>query len=180
MTHSNKGLESIHYLETRSGRRILLGLCEGNWCSGGHRGREKGNGKIVVAELVPESAHDACSWKPIKVIDLPAEIDMTDYAGFAFNGSRVAIVSQEDSTLWVGSFNFDGGRTEPEDYEFAAGGSVLTFPRNSACEIVYCNVEGVHWLDPWRIIVTSDKAKSTQPWRCVAKDQSVHIFAVPR
>ena len=103
-----------------------------------------------------------------------------DYAGFAFNGSRVAIVSQEDSTLWVGEYNYGEGATEPEDYEFATGGSVLTFPRNSACEIVYCNVEGVHWLDDYRIIVTSDKAKSTQPWRCVAKDQSVHIFAVPR
>lgn len=31
-----------------------------------------------------------------------------------------------------------------------------------------------------RIMTVSDKAKKDQPWQCVAKDQSIQIFALPR
>ena len=34
----------------RSGH-FLLALCEGNHCSGGHRGRDRGNGRILLAQL---------------------------------------------------------------------------------------------------------------------------------
>lgn len=45
---------------------------------------------------------------------------------------------------------------------------------------IYCNVEGVTWLDDARLIVSSDKAKSDQPYRCTAHDQSIGIFALPQ
>lgn len=43
-----------------------------------------------------------------------------------------------------------------------------------------CNIEGVCWLDCDRIVVVSDKCKSSkQPVRCRHKDQSIHIFNIP-
>jgi hypothetical protein len=44
---------------------------------------------------------------------------------------------------------------------------------------IYCNVEGIAWLDDMRFIVSSDKAKKTQPYRCTVHDQSIGIFALP-
>lgn len=40
-------------------------------------------------------------------------------------------------------------------------------------------MEGISWLDDSRFIVTSDKAKSYQPYRCTLHDQSIAIFALP-
>ena len=45
--------------------------------------------------------------------------------------------------------------------------------------MLYCNAEGIQWLDNYRLLVTSDKAKSSQPFWCDTKDQSIHIFALP-
>jgi hypothetical protein len=45
-----QGFESIQYLHTDSGS-YLLGMCEGNYCEGGSRGREPGNGRIIVSQL---------------------------------------------------------------------------------------------------------------------------------
>jgi hypothetical protein len=44
LTHENKGLEDLYYLS----KNRALALCEGNFCSGGSKGREKGNGRILV------------------------------------------------------------------------------------------------------------------------------------
>lgn len=46
-------------------------------------------------------------------------------------------------------------------------------------QMTYCNAEGIQWIDADRVIVVSDKAKTKQPFWCDAKDQSVHIFAIP-
>lgn len=31
-------------------------------------------------------------------------------------------------------------------------------------QIVYCNAEGISWIDHYRIVIASDKAKSNQPF----------------
>jgi hypothetical protein len=38
---------------------------------------------------------------------------------------------------------------------------------------------GVQWLDAYRLLITSDRAKSDQPFWCSFKDQMVHIMALP-
>ena len=48
-----------------------------------------------------------------------------------------------------------------------------------ALQYIYCNVEGIEWLDDYRLVISSDKAKKDQPFRCTAKDQMVSIFALP-
>ncbi len=54
------------------------------------------------------------------------------------------------------------------------------FPTNERGKIIYCNVEGVCWLNSNRIVVVSDKYKTQeQPKRCQQKDQSIHIFQIP-
>ena len=50
LTHENKGLEDLYYL----GGGRALALCEGNFCVGGSRGREKGNGRILALRFEEE------------------------------------------------------------------------------------------------------------------------------
>jgi hypothetical protein len=85
----------------------------------------------------------------------------------------VAITSQEDAAVWVGSFDFDA-------MDFSSKGKVFHFPRDEHCGKVYCNVEGVQWIDSQRLVLASDKSKATQPHSCMHKDQSVAIMALPR
>jgi hypothetical protein len=44
---------------------------------------------------------------------------------------------------------------------------------------MYCNLEGVTWLENDRLAVVSDKGKADQSGRCARKDQSIHIFKLP-
>ena len=79
---------------------------------------------------------------------------------------------QENSALWVGSFDF-------VSMEFEGSGEVYHFPRDNNCDIVYCTVEGLSWIDHYRIAVTLDRAKANQPFVCTAKDQSIAVFVLP-
>lgn len=58
-------------------------------------------------------------------------------------------------------------------------GIVFHLPRDNHCNMIYCNAEGIQWLDDYRLLIVSDKAKSKQPYWCDQKDQSVHIFSFP-
>jgi hypothetical protein len=81
----------------------------------------------------------------------------------------------------TGSSSAQGGYTlqSPVDCHPAAQ-SVKLDPRPSPpAPQIFCNVEGISWLDDDRFIISSDKAKSTQPYRCTHHDQSIHIFALP-
>lgn len=74
--------------------------------------------------------------------------------------------------MWFGTFNFD-------TLEIEGTLAVFEFPRSESCELVYCNVEGVAWMDELRLVATSDKAKKRQPWPCTTKEQSIHQFQFP-
>lgn len=72
------------------------------------------------------------------------------------------------------------GDFDINNMDFASNlGEIYHLPRNAHCHIIYCNVEGLQWLDEYRIVISSDKAKSKQPFHCDTKDQSIHIFAMP-
>lgn len=79
---------------------------------------------------------------------------------------------QEDAALWVGKFDFGA-------MEFVGNGTVYHFPRDNNCDMVYCTVEGLSWIDSQRITVTLDRAKADQPFVCTLKDQSIAMFALP-
>lgn len=69
---------------------------------------------------------------------------------------------------------------DPDTNEFLSeDGEIFHLPRDNHCNMIYCNAEGIQWLDDYRILIASDKAKSNQPYWCDAKDQSIHIFSFP-
>jgi len=168
LTHENKGFEGILYVNGQ-----LLGLCEGNHCVGGEKGRDRGNGRIVVSNL-HRYKDGSCVWEPSSIINIPSSADFQDYSGMAIHpgSQKIAILSQEDAAIYVANFDVD-------TLSFTDEGSVYHLPRDAHCNILYCNAEGIQFLDEYRLIIVSDKAKKDQPFHCDEKDQSVHIFAFP-
>jgi hypothetical protein len=165
---ANKGMEGLTCLR-RNGRTCLLAMCEGNRCRGGSAGRRPGGGRIqVFTEAGPRGG-----WVHTGTIKLPRTLEFEDYSGISVAGDRLAVVSQASSALWVGRLR--GGGTDLVDE-----GIVFRFPTDSRGRTVYRTVEGVSWLGDDRVVVVSDKVKPGSgegPGR--AKDQSIHIFALP-
>ncbi|PFH38345.1 hypothetical protein BESB_006860 [Besnoitia besnoiti] len=161
----NKGFEGLVGLRHANGSFYLLGLCEGNYCKGGKKGRKRGHGRLVLMEKVDGGDDgEACLWKTVKVLHLPPEIGFRDYSSIAVRGHHVAITSQEDSVVWIGTFNLpedipahgmegtgEGADkhkprmllTDPSALEVSPGGELLYFPRDEQCRILYCNIEGI-------------------------------------
>ncbi len=161
----NKGLEGLACVR-RQGRSYLLGLCEGNWCEGGARGRTPGGGRVHVF------SRGRRHWERVGTIRLPETLLFEDYSGIAVDGDRIAVVSQVSSALWT-------GRLAPSSWDIDGEGTTHAFPTDELGEIIYGTVEGVSWLAPDTVVVVSDKAKPEQGERCRAKDQSIHIFKIP-
>ena len=75
---------------------------------------------------------------------------------------------------------------DPETAAFSEG-KVYDIPRDNECHAQYCNIEGLHWLEgggegtPQVLVAASDKMKSKgrQDFRCMPKDQSLHLFMIP-
>jgi hypothetical protein len=161
----NKGLEGLTCVH-RNGRSYLLGLCEGNKCEGGAKGRIPGGGRIQVFHRGPRH------WEHVARIRLPETLLFEDYSGISVDGDRIVVVSQVSSALWT-------GRLTPTSWDIADEGTTHAFPRNALDEIIYGTVEGVSWIAPDQVVVVSDKAKPEQDNRVRAKDQSIHIFRIP-
>src|ERR1700756_96414 len=161
----NKGLEGLTCIH-RDGETHLLGLCEGNKCKAGAEGRKPGGGRIQV--FCRGQKH----WDRVGKMRLPRTLLFEDYSSIAADGDCLAVVSQANSALWVGTL-------APSSWDFVDEGINYTFPRNAHGQVIYCTIEGVSWISSNRILVVSDKAKSKQGKRCREKDQSIHIFEIP-
>jgi hypothetical protein len=159
----NKGIEGLSCMR-RDGRTYLLGLCEGNRGRAGAEGREPGDGRIQVF------AESADQWDRVGTIKLPPTVRFRDYAGVAMSSDRIAVVSQESSTLWV-------GRLDPRHWAVLDEGTVYEFPRDKHGRPRYGELEGVSWLSPERIVVVSDRAKRGEAHRST-HDESIAIFAL--
>jgi hypothetical protein len=162
----NKGLEGLTCVH-RDGRTYLLGLCEGNRCRDGAEGRRPGGGRVQVFE------RGRRHWDRVATVRLPATLPFEDFSSLAVAGDRLAVLSQASSALWM-------GRLRASSWEVAGQGAVFQFPPGPDGRAVYCNVEGVSWLSADTVVVVSDRAKRNgQDQRCRAKDQSIHVFAIP-
>ena len=158
-----------------------------------------------------------CQWNTVKILDIPSSAYFKDYSALtATSSGRIGISSQEESQFWVGQLlgQNGSGLWDVDAMAFDPDKGVLyDFPKNDECETIYCNIEGVHWLNDGTcrprifvqfrhsnillthsvllllllslvlelIMATSDamKSKGRQDYRCFAKDQSVHVFALP-
>lgn len=169
-SHRNKGFEGAIVVTTKEGESLLVGLCEGNYCAGGRRGRRAGNGRLVVMKRV--TRHGTCRYKTIDVVSLPRQAAFQDYSAITlWNETTVGIASQENSAIFLGKLDLDNGVK-------VTGDRIVDFPRNDHCEIKYCNVEGIAFANENTIVAVSDSMKSggRQDFRCREKDESLAVF----
>ncbi len=111
-------------------RDYLLALCEGNGCRGGRRGKKPGRGRIHVLQRAGPV------WKPIATIALPPGVKFEDYSSVSLRGSRIAVISQQTSRLWIGTLRF-------RDWTTTGRGKVYDFPRSKKGKRKYCTLEGL-------------------------------------
>ena len=161
----NSGFEGLSAVRWK-GRDYLLVLCEGNRCRGGRKGRKPGGGRIQVLQRV------AALWKPIATIALPTQVKFEDHSAVSLRGSRIAVLSQQTSRLWIGTLRFG-------DWTIAGRGSIYDFPRNKKGKPRYCTLEGLCWLSPGTFVLVSDMSKGGYAKRWRKRDQSIHVFRLP-
>jgi hypothetical protein len=163
----NKGFEAVAHVR-RNNKDYLLALCEGNKCKCGSKGRKPGGGRVQLFEKKRKQ------WSHRRAIALPTHLPFEDYSGMSIDSGRVAVVSQENSMLWVGEF-------DEAEWSWRDEGHLYEFPRFNDGAIQYGNIEGVAWLTPKRIVTVSDRRKKEEQShkRLSEKDQSVHIFDIP-
>lgn len=157
--NQNKGFEGLSHVRLR-GREYLFALCEGNM---GTNAR-KGGGRIDTFTRNRDGG-----WKFSYQIFLPEHAEFEDYAAIDYRDGNIAVVSQASARLWV-------AKVDEKAHALVPGSeSIYRFPKKS-----YGNVEGIAWLSGDTIVAVSDKKKAEQPARCEEKDQSIHIFRIPK
>jgi uncharacterized protein YjiK len=155
----NKGFEGLVHL-WRGRREYLYALREGNH----GKSTRYGGGRVDVFVRGRDE-----SWEPSHWIGLPQEADFEDYSALSYRYHQLAVVSQASARLWVARIN-------EKKYAVVPGSEALyRFPGKS-----YGNIEGIAWLTRDTLVAVSDRAKSHQPARCAEKDQSIHVFRIPR
>lgn len=154
----NKGVEGIAWVR-RNAEDYLLGLIESS-------------GTVLVME------QDGHHWQA--VAQIPAPASFSDYSGIAIsNKGRVAITSQEQAQLWIGSLS-------DTDWAYTGSGETYELPKGdrdgnvgNGSDRIYGNIEGVSWISERRVVLVSDRRKPSQPIYTKYKDQSIHIFDLP-
>ncbi len=163
----NKGMEGLSHFRYK-GEDFILGLCEGNACKSGKKGRKPGKGRIQLFRSAPNE------WEHTGTIKLPKSVQFEDYSSLDLQDRYVTVVSQETSAVWMGRVS-----KEPSSLDdlWEDDGQVYLFPRDRKGKTIFCNLEGITWLKKGVFAVVSDRAKSDkQAKRCKRKDQSIHIF----
>ena len=162
----NTGFEGLFAVRWK-GKDYLLALCEGNRCRSGRKGRKGGGGRIHVLE------RKRSTWEPIGLIKLPKSVDFMDYSAVALRGDRIAVISQMTSRMWIGRLRLGA-------WTIAGQGRIYDFPRSRKGKIRYCTLEGLCWLSDSTFVLVSDLSKRHYRSACGKRDQSIHVFALPR
>jgi hypothetical protein len=159
-----KGFEGLVVLRGTD-RDHSFALCEGHFGRSGQQGREPGNGRFhIFREEGVNREHDSC-------LHLPASAQIVDYSAIDVRQDRVAIFSQESAQLWIGTL-------APSSWEFLDDGAVYHLPLHDSGAPHYCNAEGVAWIGPDQVAITSDRKKQGSR-HCGRHDESIHVFALP-
>ena len=86
-------------------------------------------GKIVVLKKT------SSQWQKVSEIALPSSASFSDYSDLTISGNKVAITSQEESKLWIGTLS---------STEWAlAGGKTYSFPTGNSSGEVFLAVQYV-------------------------------------
>ena len=161
---TSKGFEGAIGFPDASGELFILGLCEGNHCSE-ERKADVGHGRVVLMKknVLPDPyIPGGCTWETVRVIHIPRSAEFLDYSAIDITADgRVAITSQENSALWVGmAVGLEKGVIDPDAFEFVEdSGVVYQFQKSDDCHTIYCNIEGIHWMNNEMLMGVSDKMK---------------------
>ena len=154
-----EGLASLHW----RGSQYLLALCEGNKCRHSRNRKTRGQGRIHVLQ------RRGRLWRPVARIKLPRHVAFKDYSDLALRGTRLGVVSQESSRLWVGS-------VRAGQWTISGKGRIYLFPRSRKGKKRYYTLEGISWLSARTFVAVSDLRKKRHAKRSRKTDQSVHVF----
>lgn len=158
----SKGFEGAFGMVGSDGAFYIAALCEGNHCSESRK-FDKGHGQIVLMKkTVDVNNNNTCSWETVRMIDIPKTADFRDYSDIEVSASgKVAITTQEDSALWIGQLDgVDNGVLDPQTLAFNEEEyKVLSFPKSNECLTIYCNVEGITFINDEMMMAVSDKMK---------------------
>lgn len=179
----SKGFEGAVGFPDEDGTLYIIGLCEGNHCSE-ERKDDVGNGRVVLMRKREAIREEDCLWETVRTVHIPKSASFADYSAIDIaSDGRAAITTQENSAVWLGrAAGISNGVIDPEAFEFKDGESkVLQFPKDGGCHTIYCNIEGIHFMNNEMLMAVSDKMKSRgrQDFRCHEKDQSIHAFVIP-
>ncbi|MCP5499736.1 MAG: hypothetical protein H7A25_07535 [Leptospiraceae bacterium] len=155
----NKGFEGLAFTR-RLSHPQLVALCEGEGCGKAYKNKK---GILYVFGLQKNK------WKKEAVIELPYLQGFSDYSDIALLEDKVAITSQEGSYVWIGEFMKGSWKLKNK-------GLIYAFPRGKQKELLYCNIEGVSWIDETTLAFVSDKAKKSYPKSCKTKSEMFHVF----
>jgi hypothetical protein len=155
---ANKGFEGLSH-SRHGGREYLYALCEANFGKAA-----KARGRIDIFVRASDGA-----WRLSHQIRLTKLAQFEDYAALSYRDHRVAIVSQESQRLWVAHLH------KKTHAVIAGSEAVYRFPSRS-----YASVEGIDWLSEDTLVAVSDRKKKQHPAKCGNKDQSIHLFRIPR
>ena len=166
----SKGFEGAFGMPGLDGEFYIVGLCEGNHCSESRKG-DKGHGQMVLMKKNKmnesvvngtSSVDSSCLWETVKMIDIPKTANFIDYSDIEVTPSgKVAITSQENSAFWLGQMiGIEGGVLDPDKIAFnETSYKVFDFPKSNQCQTVYCNIEGITFINDEMIMAVSDKMK---------------------
>lgn len=163
--HRNTGMEGLSAIRA-AGKDYLLALCEGNGCHGGRKGKKPGSGRIHVLRRAGKM------WQSMTTIALPPSVKFEDYSAVALRGNRIAVISQQDARLWIGTLRV-------RDWKITGRGKIYDFPKTKQGKHKYCTLEGLCWLDARSFVLVSDLSKGDYSKRCRKHDQSIHVFRLP-
>jgi len=91
------------------------------------------------------------------------------------DGTFKAVIEECDE-----EFRFKGRHWVDFAFEERNTGFEGLSPRTRKGKRLYSTVEGISWLADDTFVAVSDLAKEQHPPRCEPKDQSIHIFRLPR
>jgi hypothetical protein len=143
----NKGFEGAAFIRSLNNEIFIIGLCEGNFCDSGEDTDKNGNGISIIMKK-EQLPNGSCQWSTYRELPIPASADFIDYSDIAINSQtgRVAITSQEDGKVWIGTLagkNPDTGLWDVDAMAFnMTQFDVYGFPRDQDCNVIFCNVEG--------------------------------------
>jgi hypothetical protein len=181
---TSKGFEGAVGFPDATGELYILGLCEGNHCSE-ERKADAGHGRVVLMKkrMLPDpNIPGGCVWETVRVVNIPKSAEFIDYSDIDITADgRAAISSQENSALWTGDVvGINNGIIDPEALEFVAdSGVTYQFPKSDDCHTIYCNVEGIHWMNNEMLMGVSDKMKGKTKYihlYCLVQVVLIYIF----